>query len=160
MAMSASSVPFNPNVVGESLNTSPFSDKVLTAGRSAGAETRVLLVSGAVVCSGTAVATAGDVALWGDPFGAVTDLSLFNGNIGTDDDDDEAGGCDEPEEVNVMGDVVRAGLPLDDPMLETLACRMGTDDGGGNGPRPSNNAGLVAAATADAYLSSIGGRAA
>ena len=159
MAMSASSVPFNPNVVGESLNTSPFGDKVLTAGKSAGAaETRVLVVSGAVVCSETAVATIGDAALWGDPFGAVMDLSLFNGNIGTD--DDETSGCDEPEEVNVMGDVVRAGLPLDDPMLETLACRMGTDDGGGNGPRPSNNAGLVAAATADAYLSSIGGRTA
>jgi len=156
--MSASSVPFNPNVVGESLNTSPFSDRALIAGSSGGAETGVLTVSGTVVGSGTGVATAGDVALIGDPFGAVTDLSLFNGKIGTD--EDVVGSCDAPEEINVMGDVARAGLPLDDPMLETLACRMGADDGGGNGPRPSNDAGFVAAATAEAYLSSIGGRAA
>ena len=158
IAISASSVPFSPNVVGESLKTSPFSDKALIAGSSGGAETGVPTVSSAVVGSGTGVATAGDAALFGDPFGAVTDLSLFNGNIGSD--EDEAGGCDELEEINVMGDVARAGFPVDDPMLEILACRMGADDGGGNGPRPSNDTGFVAAATADAYLSSIGGRAA
>ena len=159
--MSASSVPFKPNVVGESLKTSPFSDRVLTTGRSAGAEIGVLTVSEADACSGRAVDTDGDAALFGDPFGAVTGLSLFSGNIGNDDDGGGGGGgCDELEEVSVTGDVVRAGLPLEDPMLETLACRMGADEGGGNGPRPSKDAGFVAAATAEAYLSSIGGRAA
>ena len=155
--MSASSVPFNPNVVGESLSTSPFRDRAVAVGSSGGAETGGLVVSGVVVCSGTGASAVADVADLGDPFGAVTDLSLFRGNIGAD--EDGAGGCDELEEVRVIGDVVRAGLPVDDPMLETLACRIGADEGGGKGPRPSTDIGFVAAATADAYLSSIGGRA-
>src|ERR1700736_2044158 len=61
----------------------------------------------------------------------------------------------------MTGDIVRAGFPaVDDPILDTLACLLGVGVGAGRGPSPSNDWGLVAAATADAYLSSVGGRAA
>ena len=35
---------------------------------------------------------------------------------------------------------------------------MAVVDGAGNGPNPNNEAGFVAAATAEAYFSSVGGR--
>lgn len=60
----------------------------------------------------------------------------------------------------VTGDIVRAGFPVDEPTLDMLPCRIGPVVGAGNGPRPRREAGFVAAATADAYLSSVGGRAA
>ena len=60
----------------------------------------------------------------------------------------------------VTGDIVLAGFPVDEPTLDILPCRFGTAAGAGNGPRPRRDAGFVAAATADAYLSSVGGRVA
>jgi hypothetical protein len=71
---------------------------------------------------------------------------------------DGAGGCDELLWVKATGEAARAGLPVEDPILDTLACLFGPGVGGGNGPSPSNDDGFVAAATADAYLSSVGGR--
>lgn len=101
------------------------------------------------------VATDGEARLFGDPL-AAADLSFARGNIGV------GGGavCCEGVFAVAMGDIVRAGFPVEDPMLDMLACLWGPVVGGGKGPRPSIDAGFVAAATADAYLSSVGGRVA
>jgi hypothetical protein len=62
--------------------------------------------------------------------------------------------------VKATGDIVRVGFRGDDdPMLDTLACLLGAAVGGGRGPSPRSDAGFVAAATAEAYFSSVGGRA-
>ena len=53
---------------------------------------------------------------------------------------------------------MRAGFPVEDPMLEILACLFGAEFGGGRGPSPSNEAGFVVAATAEAYFNSVEGR--
>jgi hypothetical protein len=100
------------------------------------------------------VETDGDGTLFGEPL-AATGFSLFNGKIGTD----EAPGSEVPLVMRVTGEVVRAGLPVEDPILDTLGCLLGiaTVAGAGRGPSPSNDAGFVAAATAEAYLSSVGG---
>ena len=54
----------------------------------------------------------GETALFGDSFVAVA-LSLDAGGIG---------GCVATVDVSITGEVVRAGLPIDDPTLDTLAC--------------------------------------
>ena len=102
------------------------------------------------------VGTGGEETFLGDSL-VVTFLSLANGYTGT-------GGAIVGGVLFVVattGELARAGFPPEDPMLETLACLIGgaVVAGGGNGPRPSNEAGFVAAATAEAYLSSVGGRA-
>jgi hypothetical protein len=95
-----------------------------------------------------------EAGLFGDPL-AATDLSFCRGNIGPD----GAAGCEVLLEAKAIGEVVRAGLPVEDPILDTLVCLFDPDVGGGSGPSPSNDAGLVAAATAEAYFNSVGGRA-
>src|SRR5208282_4432246 len=98
------------------------------------------------------MATDSEARFFGDPL-AATDLSFCRGNIGPD----GAAGCEVLLEAKATGEVVRAGLPVEDPILDTLACLFGPGVGGGRGPSPSNDAGLVAAATAEAYFNSIGG---
>lgn len=93
-----------------------------------------------------------EATLFGDPLVA-TDLSFGRGDIGPD----GAAGCEVLLEAKAIGEVVRAGLPAEDPMLDTLACLFVPGAGGGSGPSPSTDAGLVAAATAEAYFNSIGG---
>jgi len=97
--------------------------------------------------AGVTDAKGGEARLFGELV-TVADFSFCNGNTG-------AGGADC---CVVTGDVVLAG-PAAEPTLEILACRCGVvATGGGKGPRPNNEAGFVAAATADAYFSSVGGR--
>ena len=143
VAMSASSVPFRSKEVGErDVGASPFMDIVCTLVSSDGVPTG--FSASGVGGIGALGAGVGDTTLLGDPFAALA----FG-----------AEGWVARLDVSVMGDVARAGFPVDDPILDTLACRWGADDvdGGGNGPKPNNEAGFVAAATADAYLSSVGG---
>jgi hypothetical protein len=104
--------------------------------------------------SGVADSTDGEAVSFGEPFVAM-DFSLWIGKIGNG-----GAGCCEGVFVCVTGDIVRAGFPDDEPTLDILPCLIGPVVGAGNGPRPRRDAGLVAAATADAYLSSVGGRVA
>jgi len=102
-------------------------------------------------------ATDGDETFWGDPL-VVTFLSFARGYAGTD--GAIVGGV--LFVIETTGELARTGFPPEDPMLDTLACLIGAAvaAGGGKGPRPSNDAGFVAAATADAYFNSVGGRVA
>jgi hypothetical protein len=146
VAISASSVPFMLNDVGETeVGASPFMDAVFTLVSSDGVPTG--FSASGVGGIGALDAGVGDMILLGDPFASLT---LSRGAVD---------GWAPRLDVSVTGEVARAGFPVDDPILDTLACLCGTEnvDGGGNGPRPNNEAGFVAAATADAYLSSVVG---
>jgi len=153
MAISVSSAPFTPNVDGDSeISRCPFADsftvRALGCGSSAG--------SGGACnsgkTSGVADSVDGEAVSFGEPF-MVADLSLWRERIGNG-----GGGCSEGVFVCVTGDIVRAGFPVDEPTLDILPCLIGPVVGAGNGPSPRRDAGFVAAATADAYLSSVGGR--
>jgi hypothetical protein len=144
VAISASSVPFMSNDVGETeVRTSPFMDAVVRLVSSDGVP--IGFSASGVGGIGALDAGVGETMLLGDPF---VSLALSRGAVD---------GWVTRLDVSVTGDVARAGFPVDDPILDTLACLCGAEnvDGGGNGPRPNNEAGFVAAATADAYLSSV-----
>lgn len=110
--------------IGDSvIGPSPFNGLVLTAGGSDNDGEELLTVSSVgtgIGGSGREWTTEGRATLFGDPL--AVDLSFCNGNIGRDED----GVCVRAAEAEITGDVVRAGFPDDDPMLDTLACLFDT----------------------------------
>jgi len=89
---------------------SPFINIVLTLVSSDGVATS--LSPSCDDGTGALEAAMGETALFGDPFAAMA-LSL---------DVDGTGGCVATVNVSVTGEVVLAGLPIDEPTLDTLAC--------------------------------------
>jgi len=150
---STSLVSSRPNVVGDSDNVSPFvvcrlfSDCAAEGSSTTGVGCTEADVSGRFV----AVEIDGEDVC----FGELPGISPLRGNTGTDDC------CDALLDAIAVGEVVRAGFPAGDVILDTtldtLACLTGAAIGGGSGPRPNIEEGVLAA-TAEAYFSSVAGR--
>jgi hypothetical protein len=87
--------------------------------------------------------------------GELLDFSPLSGNIGTDDC------CEVLLDVITVAEegwtAIPGGEATFDATLETLACLAELGIGGGNGPRPRIEEGVLAA-TADAYFNSVPGR--